>query len=101
MPGSQVFKLMRGVQESLTGRVALLHMSPLSQREISGVETVPFILDLEALKAQQPLVAPSSTPQIYERIRKGGMPALISGQYSDRGIYYSGYLETYQCFRRD
>ena len=59
------------VQESLAGRVALLHMSPLSQREIAGVETVPFALDLEARQAQQPLVAPGSTPQIFERIWKG------------------------------
>ena len=29
LTGSQIFKLMRGVQESLAGRVALLHMSPL------------------------------------------------------------------------
>ena len=33
MTGSQVFSLMRGVQESLAGRVAILHMSPMSQRE--------------------------------------------------------------------
>ena len=38
LTGSQVFRLMRGVQESLTGRVALLHMSPMSQREISGAQ---------------------------------------------------------------
>lgn len=30
MSGSQLFKLMQGVQESLAGRVALLHLSPLS-----------------------------------------------------------------------
>ena len=29
MTGSQLFKLMDGVQESLAGRVALLHLSPL------------------------------------------------------------------------
>ena len=36
MTGSQLFKLMDGVQESLAGRVALLHLSPLSQQEIYG-----------------------------------------------------------------
>ena len=95
MTGSQIFKLMRGVQESLAGRVALLHMSPLSQREISGVDAVPFTLSLETLAVQQTLAAPADTPQIYERIWKGGMPAYVSGRYSDRGVYYSGYLETY------
>ena len=36
MIGSQIFRLMRGVQESLTGRVALLHMSPMSQERLRG-----------------------------------------------------------------
>ena len=40
MTGSQIFRLMRGVQESLAGRVALLHMSPMSQREIIGAPCV-------------------------------------------------------------
>ena len=38
MTGSQIFRLMKGVQESLAGRVALLHMSPMSQREIIGAD---------------------------------------------------------------
>ena len=36
--GSQIFKLMRGVQESLAGRVAVLSMTSLSQAEIAGGE---------------------------------------------------------------
>ena len=51
MTGSQIFRLMRGVQESLAGRVALLHMSPMSQREILGVPCVPFTPDVERLLA--------------------------------------------------
>jgi predicted AAA+ superfamily ATPase len=95
LTGSQVFKLMRGAQESLAGRVALLHMSTLSQQEISGLEAAPFRLDLEALSARQALAAPATTPQIYERIWNGGMPAFVSGRYTDRGVYYSAYLATY------
>ena len=37
MTGSQLFKLMDGVQESLTGRVALLHLSPLSQQKLQRI----------------------------------------------------------------
>ena len=36
LTGSQMFKMMEGVQESLAGRVALLSMPPLSQSEIMG-----------------------------------------------------------------
>ena len=38
LTGSQVFKLMRGVQESLAGRVAVLSLTSLSQAEIAGGE---------------------------------------------------------------
>jgi predicted AAA+ superfamily ATPase len=86
---------MRGVRESLAGRVALLHMSPLSQREINGVETDPFTLDFEALAALRDRLNPVSTPQIYELIWGGGMPALANGRYTNHAVYYSSYLETY------
>ena len=45
LTGSQVFKLMRGVQESLAGRVAVLSMTSLSQAEICGSEMEPFSVD--------------------------------------------------------
>ena len=38
LTGSEVFSLMRGVQESLAGRVALLSLSSLSQTEAYGGE---------------------------------------------------------------
>ena len=53
LTGSQVFKLMRGVQESLAGRVALLSLTSLSQAEISGGEMEPFTIEMEALEARK------------------------------------------------
>lgn len=96
LTGSQIFKLMQGVQESLAGRVALLHLSPLSQQEIcaNGVAE-PFTLDLERLRKQQDNIPTVTTPQMFERIFCGGMPALASGQYTDRGRFYSSYISTY------
>lgn len=95
MTGSQIFRLMRGVQESLAGRVALLHMSPMSQREIIGAPCVPFTTDFDQLLAENKNIAPVETPELFERIWKGCMPGLVSGQYTDRNIYYSSYLSTY------
>jgi hypothetical protein len=92
MTGSQIFKLMRGVQESLAGRIALLQMLPLSQCEISGGVTVPFTTDFDILLQRQNTIARISTPELFERIWTGGMPALVSGQYDDRSIVYT-YLE--------
>lgn len=95
LTGSQVFSLMKGVQESLAGRVALLHMSPLSQREIIGVAPRPFTTDFEALAEDCKKVQSLTVPQMYERIWNGCMPGMLSGEYTDRNIYYSSYLSTY------
>ena len=95
LTGSQIFHLMRGVQESLAGRVALLHMSPLSQREIIGAPCVPFTTDLDRLLAEQNQIQPVTTPELFARLWKGSMPGLISGQMPDRNIFYSSYLSTY------
>ena len=95
MTGSQIFRLMQGVQESLAGRVALLHMSPMSQREIINAPCEPFSLDFEKLSSESKKIASVTTPEMFERIWKGSMPGIISGRYTDRNIYYSSYISTY------
>ena len=49
LTGSQMFKLMGGVQESLAGRVAVLSLTSLSQTEIEGGTMKPFTVDMESL----------------------------------------------------
>lgn len=95
LTGSQVFKLMEGVQESLAGRVGLLHMAPMSQAEICGAPTAPFTVDLEALSQRVKERPAVDTPTLYKRIFEGGMPALVSGQYSDYRAVYASYISTY------
>ena len=95
MTGSQIFRLMRGVQESLAGRVALLHMSPLSQREITGAPCVPFDTDLDRLIAEKDQIPAVTAPELFARLWQGSMPGLVSGQCPDRSVFYSSYLSTY------
>ena len=96
LTGSQLFKLMSGVQESLAGRIALLHLSPLSQQEIyQSCPSNAFIPDLAVLSEKQKQIAPADTAEIYARLFNGGMPALIGGRYSDRARFYSDYIGTY------
>jgi predicted AAA+ superfamily ATPase len=95
MTGSQIFRLMRGVRESLAGRVALLHMSPMSQREITGNPCIPFTVDFEKLLAESKKISPVTVPDIFKRIWQGCMPGLISGEYDNREMYYSSYISTY------
>ncbi len=95
MTGSQIYRLMRGVQESLAGRVALLHLSPLSQREITGAEARQFAVNFDALLSESKAIAPVNASAMYERIWRGCMPGLISGQIAEREIFYSSYISTY------
>lgn len=96
LTGSQLFKMMEGVQESLAGRVALLHLSPLSQSEILGSsENTPFQIDLDVLAHRQEQIALCDTPTMFQRIYRGGMPALVTGKYESANIFYSSYIDTY------
>lgn len=95
LTGSQIFKLMDSVQESLAGRVCLLHMSPLSQAEACGCTSEPFTVDFERLLMRSKAVAPASIQKIFERIWRGGMPAIVSGVKKEQAAVYSSYISTY------
>lgn len=95
MTGSQLFKLMSGVQESLAGRVALLHLSPLSQQEVYSSQSGAFTLNIDALAVRQQAIEPASAPEVFNRLFLGGMPALVSKKYKERNIFYSSYINTY------
>lgn len=95
LTGSQVFQMMKGVQESLAGRVAVLSMTSLAQAELSGASMTPFEVDLEALTEREKLRIPADMQGIFERIYRGSMPAIVSGQNTNSQIFYSSYLSTY------
>ena len=95
LTGSQVSKLMSGIQESLAGRVAVLSLTSLSQAEICGGEMQPFTLDIEKLSARRKERTAADTGVIFDRIFRGSMPAIVSEKNSNSQIFYSSYLTTY------
>ena len=95
LTGSQVFSLMRGVQESLAGRVALLSLSSLSQAEAYGGEEEMFTLNTESLLSRKKGRKLADAEEIFKRIFKGSMPAIVSEDISSPGIFYNSYLSTY------
>ena len=95
LTGSQVFKLMSGIQESLAGRVAVLSLTSLSQAEICVGEMQPFTLDIEKLSARRKERTAADTGVIFDRIFRGSMPAIVSEKNSNSQIFYSSYLTTY------
>ena len=95
LTGSQMFKLMGGVQESLAGRVAVLSLTSLSQTEIEGGTMKPFTVDMESLTERKEGRKEADVKTIFERIYRGSMPAIVSGVNSNIQIFYSSYLSTY------
>lgn len=95
LTGSQVFKLMKGVQESLAGRVAVLSMTTLSQAEISGVQASPLCVALSELQTRAKDRKKMDAGEVFERIFRGSMPGVVSGQITNSKIFYSSYLSTY------
>lgn len=92
LTGSQKFKMMKGVSESLAGRVAIFEMSSLSQREIEGKTSKLFNPNIEIIKKQP--FAYKDVRDIYQRIFDGGMPKIIASKVN-REKYYSDYVNTY------
>lgn len=96
LTGSQSYRLMDLAKESLAGRVAVLNLTSLSQHEMySTKELTPFDLSLDNLQNRVEQAKRASVDEIFKRIFSGGLPALASGKYTNRDVYYSSYLQTY------
>lgn len=97
LTGSQQFRMMKGVTESLAGRVAILNLLGFSSREADKRETdiEPFLPTKECLDKREPSEGKTSVNSLFERIWRGGYPALTAGPVTDRDLFYSSYLQTY------
>ncbi len=97
LTGSQSFPLMKGVSESLSGRVAILNLLGFSAREADRrpLDVPPFLPGGEGVAKRGSSAAPTTLVSIYERIWRGGFPALVTGQIHDRDLFYRSYVQTY------
>jgi len=95
MTGSQSFRMMKGVSESLAGRVAILSLHGLSDREIENEDfNKPFMPVTEYLKDRNPK-RKMDFKVLWERIHRGSLPALYANPNIKTEDYYSSYLKTY------
>ncbi len=93
LTGSQSFRLMKGVKESLAGRVGIIEMEGLSRSEILGRETIPLVEDgLPSLLGPER----ATTPLGEGWIAKGSFPEPWSIEMDQRQLddYYENYIST-------
>lgn len=97
LTGSQQFQMMKGISETLAGRVAILNLLGFSSRERHRLElnVPPFLPTRSAIQAREPSMAKSDLKDIYRDIWLGSFPSLTAGPVKDRDIFYSSYLQTY------
>jgi len=95
--GSQQFHLMKGVSESLAGRVAVMSLLGFSRREISGdiQQDGPFVPEEREIASRITGVSPMVLGDIYNTIWRGSYPAISANPDMDRDLFYSSYIQTY------
>ncbi|OIP22907.1 MAG: ATPase [Comamonadaceae bacterium CG_4_9_14_0_8_um_filter_60_18] len=99
LTGSQKFELMRGMTESLAGRVAIVDLLGLSQAERDGraavsqpfLPTAPWITAARAASAH----APKPLMAVFQQIWLGSFPRLIEQGAKTRDLFYRSYIQTY------
>ena len=94
LTGSQKFNLMKEVSESMSGRVGIIEMLPLSQAEIRNWNNTPFKIDnfkFNELSDEREL----SDEELFTSIVRGFYPARWEIKGKPINNYYSNYLKTY------
>ncbi len=96
LTGSQQFQLMKGVSESLAGRVGIVNLLGLSQKEQEkhAKAAQPFLPTMEVLNERGKVSPSLSLHHIYRRIWLGSFPAMCVS-HVDRDLFYGSYLQTY------
>ena len=97
LTGSQQFHLMKGVSESLAGRVGIVRLLGLSRRELSGqgLESQPFLPTADEVSERIHTGKGLTLKNLYQLIWRGSFPAVALDDRMDRDLFYSSYVQTY------
>ena len=94
LTGSQKFSLMKGIQESLAGRIAIIDMLGFSYKEIIGKpeESKPFWPDEVDMHKKTKM---HTVMEVYKNIWNGSYPEFIVNPAIGRERFFSSYIQTY------
>ncbi len=96
LTGSESKKLMKEARDSLAGRICILRMYSLSQREKAGLSDIGELdFSLVGLSGRANHFMDNNIIDVYSHIWEGGMPATIGMTDEQRMEYYDSYIETY------
>ena len=89
---SQQFHLMKGVSESLAGRIGILNLYGLSNAEIEERKSQVFLPDIQS--ANVPVKSPI---EVFERIWRGSYPEIATANPDTNmwSAFFQSYIQTY------
>lgn len=96
MCGSQQFHMMKGVGESLSGRLGLVTLLGFSLRERYGItDDTPFIPTEGYFSQRRKQLVNIPYASVWEMIHRGSMPELCENPDFDWQMFYGAYVQTY------
>ncbi|MDR2137129.1 MAG: AAA family ATPase [Synergistaceae bacterium] len=101
LTGSQKYKLMEGIDESLAGRIAILDLMGLSYREkigapFSGKPFLPSMAKQNRNDGHRGQMGEALTArEVFRRIWEGSLPEPVLDEKIDRETYYGSYVQSY------
>jgi hypothetical protein len=97
LTGSQHFHLMKGVSESLAGRVGIARLLGLSRRELlrKAGTAQPFLPRPAVLSRRLGGAGALRLGALFELIWRGSLPAIALDRDADWQLFYGSYVQTY------
>lgn len=95
LTGSQQFALMKGLRESLAGRVGIIHLLGLSWAEIERRPMRPEPWWPGRSQDENYSAKTIGQPELFQRIWRGSFPVLWQDQAPSPEQFYSSYVDSY------
>ena len=90
LTGSQMFRLMKNVSESLAGRAGIMQLYGFSRAETAGTQEKPFLPSSDCTPKTN-----ESITSIFDKIWRGSMPQMVIDEKLSPDAFFGEYVQTY------
>jgi len=94
LTGSQTYRLMNGITQSMAGRATIIRLPTLTQSEIFDCEEKVFSFDEEKIALMDNGIS-RDIADVYRSIVRGSFPEICSNKNANHSTFYSDYVDTY------
>lgn len=96
LTGSQRRKIMEKATETLAGRLGILHLYGLSQREKAGyLDPAELDFSMDSLLSRQKQMPENQVLEVFQQICKGGFADVQNASEEMAQLYYQSYMDNY------